>query len=91
MSISNHVNKMDRYFYQIGDEVTHIIEPDLKGIIVGQLTMDEKSLTPKDELDVNNQWYHVNWVEVPDGVQPFIGLEQLESLCPAYVTKILNR
>lgn len=85
---------MDRYFYQIGDEVTFIGDPNTKGKIIRQLSMDEESGEPKDELDVNNQWYNIDWTEGPEGFQPFIGFERLESLVPAFVcqnsTRILN-
>ncbi|MNH35536.1 hypothetical protein D3C87_1375910 [compost metagenome] len=49
------------YRFQVGDKVRHI-ENSVEGVITKQLTFDEESGEPVDEIDPNCPWYNIVWV-----------------------------
>lgn len=74
-----------RYLFQIGDEVIHSEEPDLKGRIVQLLTFDDDSGLPVEEQDPSNPWYRIEWEETPNSIPPYLGFEHEETLLPGFV------
>lgn len=79
--------KPNRYFYLIGDTVTHLEHPNLSGVITQLTSFNVESGEPTDSMDPTNPWYHIQW---SDGN---FGFESQSNLVPSFVdrssTKIL--
>jgi len=79
---------MNRYFFQIGDLVTHY-DNDVVGRITGLITCEEGER--KYEEDPNNPWYTIEWFEdmkfCPNCTYTD-GFEHQSSLLPLWVNRI---
>lgn len=67
----------NRYLFQPTDEVIHSYYPDLKGVIVQQMSCVEGDRC--EELDPTDPWYRIQW---SDGLD---GFESEGALLPSYV------
>lgn len=72
---------MDRYFFQVGDQVIHSEVPTLKGTIFQQVTEDEGEIV--EQLDNTNCWYLIDW-ESNDNMEGYRGFECQISLLPSW-------
>lgn len=63
----------DKWDYQIGDVVTHVEEPNMRGVVINR-GLEHEVFSDRPSSHVA-RWCVIQWVVVPDGKQMYTGRE----------------